>query len=92
MLIHHRQKLTEVEYIRSYLPCLEAVSSIRNPQTHHAVVTGSEFHPASYPTDTEGLFPGGKAAGAWSWPLTSLYCRGQKCVELYLHHQYIFML
>jgi len=30
------------------------------------------------------LFPGNKAAGAWSWPLTSSYCRGQECVELYL--------
>jgi hypothetical protein len=34
----------------------------------------------------QGLFPwGGKAAGAWSWPLTSIQCRGQQCVELYLH-------
>jgi len=23
-------------------------------------------------------FPGVKAAGAWSWPLTSIYCRGQE--------------
>jgi hypothetical protein len=33
----------------------------------------------------QGLFPWGKAAGAWSWPLTSIYCRSQECVELYLH-------
>jgi hypothetical protein len=26
--------------------------------------------PASYPMGTMGSFPGGKAAGAWSWPLT----------------------
>jgi hypothetical protein len=25
----------------------------------------------------QGLFPWGKAAGAWSWPLISIYCRGQ---------------
>jgi hypothetical protein len=25
---------------------------------------------------TRGYFPGGKAAGAWSWPLTPIYCRG----------------
>jgi hypothetical protein len=30
-----------------------------------------------------GSFPGGKAAGAWSWPLTSNYCRGQENVDLY---------
>jgi hypothetical protein len=32
-----------------------------------------------------GLFPGGKAAGAWSWPLTSNQCRGQGNVDLYIH-------
>jgi len=30
-------------------------------------------------------FPRGKMAGAWSWPLTSIYCRGQEYVELYHH-------
>jgi len=30
-------------------------------------------------------FSVGKAAGAWSWPLISIYCRSQECVELYLH-------
>jgi hypothetical protein len=34
---------------------------------------------------TRGTFPGGKAARAWSWPLTSIYCRGQERVELYPH-------
>jgi hypothetical protein len=29
-------------------------------------------HPASYPMGTRGYFPGGKAAGAWSWGLTSI--------------------
>jgi len=24
----------------------------------------------------QGLFPRGKTGGAWSWPLTSIYCRG----------------
>jgi hypothetical protein len=28
-----------IQYIRSYPPYLEAVSSIRNPTTRHAVVT-----------------------------------------------------
>jgi len=32
-----------------------------------------------------GSFLGGKATGAWSWRLTSNYCRGQEWVELYLH-------
>jgi hypothetical protein len=32
----------------------------------------SGAHPASYPMGTRDSFPGGKAAGAWSWPLTSI--------------------
>jgi hypothetical protein len=31
------------------------------------------------------LFRGGKATGAWSWPLTSSQCRGQENVDLYMH-------
>jgi hypothetical protein len=59
--------------------------------SRHRVQNGSGAHPASYPMGNRGSFPGGKATGAWSWPLTSIYCRGQECVELYLHSQYIFM-
>jgi hypothetical protein len=33
----------------------------------------------------KGSFPGGKAAGAWSWPLALIKCRGQECLELYFH-------
>jgi len=36
------------------------------------IQTGSAAHPASYPTGTRCYFPGTKAAGAWSWPLTSI--------------------
>jgi hypothetical protein len=50
----------------------------------HPVQNGSGAHPASYPMGTRGSFPGGKAAGAWSWPLASILCRGHECVELYL--------
>jgi hypothetical protein len=38
----------------------------------HRIQTGSGAHPASYPVGTGGSFPGDKAAGAWSWPLTSI--------------------
>jgi hypothetical protein len=34
---------------------------------------------------TGGPFPGGKAAGAWSWPLTSNQCWGQENVDIYIH-------
>jgi hypothetical protein len=56
-----------------------------NFSLHHRVQNVSGAHPASYPMGTRGSFPGGKAAGAWSWPLTSILCRGQVCVKLYLH-------
>jgi len=35
--------------------------------TYYSVQTGSEAHPASYPIGT-----GGRAAGAWSWPLNTI--------------------
>jgi hypothetical protein len=38
---------------------------------------------------TFGSFTGGKAAEAWSWPLTSIQCRGLECVELHIHSRYI---
>jgi hypothetical protein len=37
----------------------------------HVVQPGPRAHPVSYPMGIGGSFPGGKAAGAWSWPLTS---------------------
>jgi hypothetical protein len=43
-----------------------------NFSLHHRVQNGSGTNPASYPMGTSGSFPGGKAAGAWSWPLTSV--------------------
>jgi hypothetical protein len=43
-----------------------------NFSLHHRVQNGSGAHPASYPMGSGGSFPGGKAAGAWSWPLTSI--------------------
>jgi hypothetical protein len=39
---------------------------------HHRVQNGSGAHPASYSMGTGDSFPGGKAAGAWSWALTSI--------------------
>jgi hypothetical protein len=38
----------------------------------HHFQTGSEAHPASYPVVNSVCLPGGKLAGEWSWPLTSI--------------------
>jgi hypothetical protein len=38
----------------------------------HSIQACSEAYSAYYPTGTRGSFPGGKAAGAWSWPLPSI--------------------
>jgi hypothetical protein len=43
-----------------------------NFSLHHRVQTGSEAYPTSYPMSNRGSFPGGKAAGSWSWPLASI--------------------
>jgi hypothetical protein len=34
---------------------------------------------------------GGKAAGAWRWPVTCNQCREQGHVDLYIHYPYVFM-
>jgi hypothetical protein len=50
-----------------------------NFSLQHRVPTGSAPPPpSSYPMGTRSSFPGGKAAGVWSWPLTSIWCRGQR--------------
>jgi len=38
----------------------------------HRFQNGSGAHPASYPIRNRGSFPVDKAAGTWSWPLTSI--------------------
>jgi hypothetical protein len=43
-----------------------------NFSLHHRVQNGSGGHPFSYLVGTRGPFPGGKVAGTWSWPLTSI--------------------
>jgi hypothetical protein len=40
------------------------VITINNINIYENVQTGSGAHPASYPMDITGSFPGGKAAGA----------------------------
>jgi len=47
-----------------------------NSRQEHRVQIGSGAHPVSYPMGTGSSFPGDKAAGAWSWPLPSILCRG----------------
>jgi hypothetical protein len=43
-----------------------------NFSLRHRVQTGSGAYPTSYPMGTGGSFHGSKAAGAWSWPLSSI--------------------
>jgi hypothetical protein len=52
-----------------------------NFSLHHRVQSSSGAHPASYPMDIKDSFPGGKAARARSWLLTSIKCRGQRMRE-----------
>jgi hypothetical protein len=41
------------------------------------VYTGSGAQPTSYTLGTKSCFPARKAAGSWSWPLTSIQCEGE---------------
>jgi hypothetical protein len=50
----------------------------------HIIQTGCGVHITSCKMGT-GALSGGKATGAWSWPLTSNCCRGQENVDLYIH-------
>jgi hypothetical protein len=56
-----------------------------NFSLHHHVQNGSMAHPTSYPVGTRGPFPGAKAAGAWSWPLTPSSAEVKERVKLCLH-------
>jgi hypothetical protein len=55
------------------------------------VQTGSGAHPASNPTGIGGSFPGVKAAGEKSSPLTSNLCRVQEYMDLNFQSPYIFI-
>jgi hypothetical protein len=52
---------------------------LRNVQTNPCV------HPASCLVGTGESFLGDEAVVVWNWPLTSIYSRFKKWVELYLH-------
>jgi hypothetical protein len=44
----------------------------------YVVQTGSGAHSAFYSMGSGEFFPGVKAAGVRSWPLSSIYCRGKR--------------
>jgi hypothetical protein len=54
--------------------------------------TNSGVHSVLYPVGTESFCSADKAREARNWPLTSIYWRGWKYLELYLHSPYIIML
>jgi hypothetical protein len=56
---------------------------VRSPaeETCSPCLCAQRAHPTSYPTGIGCPFPGGEnAAGAWSWPLTPIKCRGREWV------------
>jgi hypothetical protein len=60
-------------------------SGAGNFSLHHRVRNDSGAHPASYLMGIRVSFPGGKAAGAWSWPLISIWCRDQRMCGAIIH-------
>jgi len=61
------QKFRTCYFVRFPSGAVKGIFSLRNH-----IQTDSGFHPFSYPMDAGGSFVGDKAAGAWSWPLTSI--------------------
>jgi hypothetical protein len=58
--------------LRARLSGVRVPTGAGNFSLHHRFQTYFGAHPASCTMDTRGSFPGDKAAGAWSWPLTSI--------------------
>jgi hypothetical protein len=56
----------------SSVACSSFVCTFLQGVVQCRVQTSSGAHPSSCPMATEGLSSGGKAAGAWRWPLTSI--------------------
>jgi hypothetical protein len=57
----------------------------------HSTQTGSGAHPAFYPMGVRGSFSRDRAAGAWSWPLTSIWYWGQEWWNYTSTSPYVFM-
>jgi hypothetical protein len=56
-----------------------------------SLITLWNVHPTSYPMGNRDSFLGSKAPGSWSWPLTSIYCRGQRSGVIPSLPEYVFM-
>jgi hypothetical protein len=105
LMLIHRQKPTELIYTvivqsvkRLSYGLDDRGSRVRFPTSagnfslHHCIQNDSGAHPDSYPMDTRDSFSVSKAAGAWSWQLTSIQCRGQRmCRAILPFPQYAFM-
>jgi hypothetical protein len=79
--------------ILSRIPRLRAGrSAVRFPiQTRDFLLlqnvwTGCGVNLTCYSLGTRCSFPRGKAAGAWSWSVTYIYCPGYEWCEVYLYH------
>jgi len=60
------------------IQCWDLFSSLLRPDRR--------WGPLSFlSNEYRGILPGGKAVWVWIWPLTSIQCRVQEFVELYLH-------
>jgi hypothetical protein len=58
--------------LKSYGSRVRFTARAGNFTLNHSVQNGPAAQPASYTIGTSGSFPGSKAAGLWSWPLTSV--------------------
>jgi hypothetical protein len=76
--LHVAQLSWHREYTRSWTSGVWYPAQAKVSSLLHSVQTGSGARSGSYRIGTGGCIPWGKAACAWRWPLTSIYCGCQE--------------
>jgi hypothetical protein len=67
-----QHRINEMWHNFTFSNNFQVVHCVLPGSIQHLVQNRSGAHPAPYPMGTRCSFPGGKAAGAWSSPLTSI--------------------
>jgi hypothetical protein len=76
--------------LNALCPCSDQLLDSPGFNSWEVKVSDRQFGPTNLPFSVYWyLFQPRNASGSWSLPLTSMYCRGKECVELYLPSPYM---